>query len=132
MPVIGLNHTLWHRSGLALALGCLSLVSIGIPVAAQNRPDVNDATSGSQTPTLFQGGNFNFTDLMQLTNQLQNPRPDGFNGGSSIDAAVKEFRLHREPIRIRTVSADDEVNDEGAAEAEPTADEPISDELLSN
>jgi hypothetical protein len=101
-------------------------------VAAQNRPDVNDATSGSQTPTLFQGGNFNFTDLMQLTNQLQNPRPDGFNGGSSIDAAVKEFRLHREPIRIRTVSADDEVNDEGAAEAEPTADEPISDELLSN
>ena len=149
MPVIGLNHTLWQRSGLALGLGCLGLASIGIPVAAQNRPDVNDATSGSQTPTLFQDGNLNFTDLMQLTNQLQNPRPDGFDGGSSIDDAVQDFRSRREPVQIRTVSSEDEdeavetdemeggdaeMNDEKEVETEEEAnpDESISDESDSN
>ncbi|NJL99209.1 MAG: hypothetical protein HC924_10580 [Synechococcaceae cyanobacterium SM2_3_2] len=100
----------------------MSLASIGMPVAAQNRPDVNDATSGSQTPTLFQDGNINFTDLIQLTNQLQNPGPNSFSGGSSIDEAVQDFRSRREPVRIRTVSAEDE---DEATEDEATEDEAI-------
>ncbi len=100
-----------------------SLLGYGLgaaAVTAQPRPDVNEATSGSQQQILFQGGDFSFTDLMQLTNQLQNQGSGQLNGGSSIDDAVQDFRSRRQPLQIRPVPASGET----VQEAEPEVPNP--------
>lgn len=95
-----------------------SLLGFGLgaaPASAQPRPDVNDATSGSQQQLLFQGDEFNFSDLLQLTNQLQNQGSGQFDGGSSVDDAVQDFRSRRQPLQIGPVPA----AGEAAQESEP-------------
>ncbi len=98
-----------------VAASLLGYGSGAAPATAQPQPDVNEATSGSQQQLLFEGGDFNFTDLMQLTNQLQTQGSGQFDGGSSIDDAVQDFRSRRQPLQIGPVPA----SGEAAQESEP-------------
>lgn len=107
----------WFQATACLL--CAGLLGSGIPAWAQTDPLVP-----SPNP-VFNDGNFNFNDLMQLTNQLQNRGPSSLNGESAVDDAVQEFRSRRGPVQIRSVRAEDEGS---PAEEASTEDQELEDQ----